>query len=51
MNLGSACECGPSGEEYKVPHECPSIGTRPDLVTSHTQAIQVGTIISPECLC
>jgi len=38
LGEGSACECGPSGDEYKIPHECPSIGTRPDLVTSHKEA-------------
>lgn len=37
---GSACECGPGGEELKLPHECPSIGTRPDLVTSHKEVLQ-----------
>lgn len=38
LGEGSACECGPAGDEYKIPHECPSIGqTRPDLVTSHKE--------------
>jgi hypothetical protein len=32
-----------AGEELKVPHECPSIGTRPDLVTSHRE-VQCGMV-------
>ena len=34
---GSACECGPAGEEIKIPHACPKIGDTPDLVTSHRE--------------
>ena len=37
LGEGSACECGPAGEEVKIPHACPKIGDTPDLVTSHRE--------------
>jgi hypothetical protein len=37
LGEGAACECGPGGEEMKIPHECPKIGDTPDLVTSHRE--------------
>jgi len=37
LGEGAACECGPGGEEMKIPHECPKIGDTPDLVTSHME--------------
>ena len=35
LGEGSACECGPGGLEITVPHECPKMGDRPDVITSH----------------
>eukprot|EP00092_Neocalanus_flemingeri_P005067 GFUD01005450.1.p1 GENE.GFUD01005450.1~~GFUD01005450.1.p1 ORF type:complete len:315 (-),score=108.79 GFUD01005450.1:100-1044(-) len=37
LGEGAACECGPGGEEMKIPHECPKIGDTPDLVISHKE--------------
>ena len=34
---GSSCECGPSGLELSIPHECPKMGKKPDVVTSHNK--------------
>lgn len=35
LGEGAACECGPGGLEITIPHECPKMGGRPDVVTSH----------------
>ena len=37
LGEGAACECGPGGEEMKIPHQCPKIGDTPDLVISHKE--------------
>ena len=37
LGEGAACECGPGGLEITIPHECPKMGDRPDLVTSHKE--------------
>ena len=39
LGEGSACDCGPAGEEIKTPHACPKIGDTPDLVTSHREKL------------
>ena len=43
---GATCECGPSGQELSIPHECPKIGRKPDVVTSHKERDRKATMVT-----
>jgi len=43
---GASCECGPSGQELSIPHECPKIGRKPDVVTSHKEMDRKDTMVT-----
>ena len=43
---GATCECGPSGQELSIPHQCPKIGRKPDVVTSHKEGDRKETMVT-----
>ena len=43
---GASCECGPGGQELSIPHQCPKMGRKPDVVTSHKDSDRKDTMVT-----